>query len=54
MTHLFPDRSQWEFRVHLERLDPPDRRRKKPQLIEKRGIAPEQYPDWGETTPEPM
>lgn len=47
MTFLFDFGDQWEFRVHLDRLDPPDRRRKKPQLLEKRGKAPEQYPDWG-------
>lgn len=36
----------WRFDVKLERIDPPDKRMKKPRVLEKHGEAPEQYPNW--------
>jgi len=46
MTFLYDFGDNWEFGVHLEQIDPPDRRRRKPVVLESRGKAPEQYPDW--------
>jgi hypothetical protein len=48
MTFFYDFGDQWEFLVQLERLEPPDRRRKKPTLLESHGEPPEQYPDWDE------
>lgn len=48
MTFLYDFGDEWEFRLQLERLEAPDRRRKKPTLLESHGEAPEQYPDWDE------
>ncbi|MBI1914976.1 MAG: plasmid pRiA4b ORF-3 family protein [Planctomycetes bacterium] len=36
----------WQFDVKLERIDPPNKRLKKPRVLEKHGKAPEQYPRW--------
>jgi hypothetical protein len=36
----------WQFDVKLERIDPPNKRMKKPRVLEKHGEAPEQYPNW--------
>ena len=46
MTYLYDFGDHWEFDVHLERLDPVDRRMRKPRILETHGEAPEQYPDW--------
>ena len=48
MSYLYDFGDNWEFTVLLERVDPADRRRKRPVLLESRGKAPEQYPDWGD------
>ena len=45
MTYLYDFGDHWEFDVHLERLDPVDRRMRKPRILETHGEAPEQYPD---------
>ena len=35
----------WQFTVKLEGIEAPGKRRKLPQLLEKHGKAPAQYPD---------
>jgi hypothetical protein len=49
MTYLFDFGDNWEFDVKLERIDPPDPRRKDRQrksikVLERHGKAPKQYP----------
>jgi Plasmid pRiA4b ORF-3-like protein len=44
LTYDFGD--NWEFVVKLEGIEPPARRKKLPRLLEKHGVAPEQYPEW--------
>ena len=44
--YIYDFGDNWEFTVALERIDPADGRRKKPVLLESRGKAPEQYPNW--------
>ena len=46
MIFLYDFGDNWEFGVHLEQIDPPDRRRRKPVVLASRGKAPKQYPDW--------
>jgi hypothetical protein len=48
MTYLFDFGDNWEFDVTLERIDPPDRKKKKPLILEEHGRPPEQYPSWDE------
>jgi hypothetical protein len=48
MTYLFDFGDQWEFEVTLDRIDPPQERPRRPELLDGRGEAPEQYPDWDE------
>ena len=48
MTYLYDFGDWWEFKVMLERLDPPDRAMKEPAILEARGEAPQQYPSWDE------
>lgn len=38
----------WQFVVKLERIDPPDRKVKRPRVLESHGEAPEQYPGYDE------
>jgi hypothetical protein len=40
----------WRFTIKLERIDPPDAhpRSKKPQILERHGESPDQYPNWDE------
>lgn len=45
MTFLFDYGDCWKFNVKLERIDPPDARMTKPQVLAEKGEAPEQYPD---------
>jgi hypothetical protein len=42
LTYDFGD--NWRFAVKLESIGPPDKRLKKPRLLEKKGKSPEQYP----------
>jgi hypothetical protein len=46
MVFLFDYGDNWEFKVLLEKIDPPAPRQKLPKLIEKHGPSPEQYSDW--------
>ncbi len=48
MTYLFDFGDNWEFNVKLERIDPVDKKMKKPRVIKSFGEAPEQYPSWEE------
>jgi len=48
MVFLYDFGDEWEFHLLLERFEPPDRRRKKPILLESHGEPPDQYPDWDE------
>jgi hypothetical protein len=45
-VYLFDFGDHWEFDTALERIDPPDIKKRKPTILEKRGKAPEQYSDW--------
>ncbi len=46
MVYLYDFGDNWEFDVKLERIDPPDRKVKKPAILETHGESPEQYPNW--------
>jgi len=48
MTYLFDFGDGWEFEVTLEQVEPTDRALRKPVLLDGRGDAPEQYPNWDE------
>lgn len=52
MTYLYDFGDQWEFDVKLERIDPVNRKIKKPVILETHGEAPDQYPmsdeEWDE------
>ena len=48
MTYLFDFGDDWRFDVTLERVDPVDASMSGPQVLESRGEAPEQYPNWDE------
>ena len=48
ITFLYDFGDNWEFTVLLERIEPAKKNYKKPVLLESRGKAPEQYPDWDE------
>lgn len=48
MTFLFDFGDNWQFNVQLERIDPVDPKLKKPKVFEKKGKAPQQYPEWDE------
>lgn len=43
MSLLYDFGDEWEFMVLLERIDPPNAKRKKAAVLEKRGRAPAQY-----------
>lgn len=44
--YLFDFGDEWEFAVTVENAEPIDTRQTKPQVIETKGEAPEQYGDW--------
>ena len=44
LTYDFGD--NWPFTVKLERIEPPDDKRKAPRILESHGKAPQQYPHW--------
>jgi len=46
MNLVYDFGDNWQFDVKLERIDPPNKRMKKPRVLEKHGKAPEQYPRW--------
>ena len=46
MVYLFDFGDQWEFDVTLERVDPPEASTRVPVVLDGRGDAPEQYPNW--------
>lgn len=46
MEYLFDFGDNWQFDVRLEEIGPADARVKKPKILEKRGAAPPQYPDF--------
>jgi hypothetical protein len=43
LTYDFGD--NWKFKIKLERIDPPDGKKKGARILEKHGKSPEQYPD---------
>ncbi|WP_181016093.1 plasmid pRiA4b ORF-3 family protein [Pseudanabaena sp. BC1403] len=45
ITYVFDFGDWWEFNVVLESIDEPDPKIKKAKVIDKKGKAPEQYPD---------
>jgi hypothetical protein len=46
MIYNYDFGDNWEFAVTLERIDPPNTRQKRAEIIESKGVAPEQYPGW--------
>jgi hypothetical protein len=46
MTYLFDFGDHWEFEVTQEGVDPPAAAPRRPELLDGRGEAPEQYPNW--------
>ena len=48
LTFLYDFGDNWEFEVTLERIEPSNRKIKKPIILESHGEAPEQYPSWEE------
>lgn len=48
MEYLFDFGDNWQFDVKLEGIDPADARVKKPKILEQRGTAPPQYPNFEE------
>ena len=46
ITYVFDFGDWWEFNVVLESIDEPDPKLKKAKVIDKKGKAPEQYPDY--------
>ncbi len=46
MVYLYDFGDNWQFLVTLEEVRPPDAKLKNPRVLEKKGKAPEQYPDW--------
>ena len=48
MVYLFDFGEGWQFDVTLERVDPPKASVRVPMLLDGRGDAPAQYPDWDE------
>jgi hypothetical protein len=45
MVFHFDFGDDWRFDVRLERIEPPDPKLKGPKVLEKKGKAPQQYPD---------
>jgi hypothetical protein len=48
ITYVFDFGDWWEFGVVLESIDEPDSKIKKAKVIDQKGKAPEQYPDYDE------
>jgi hypothetical protein len=48
MEYIFDFGDNWEFQVLLENIAPPDKKLKRARLLEAKGKAPQQYPDWEE------
>ncbi len=48
ITYVFDFGDWWEFSVVLESIDEPDPKLKKAKVIDQKGKAPEQYPDYDE------
>ncbi len=48
ITYVFDFGDWWEFNVVLESIDEPDSKLKKAKVIDQKGKAPEQYPDYDE------
>lgn len=46
MEFRFDFGDNWRFPVRLERIDPPDKKLKRPKVIESEGKPPRQYPGW--------
>jgi Plasmid pRiA4b ORF-3-like protein len=44
LTYDFGD--EWPFTVKLERIEPPEAKRKAPRILESQGKAPKQYQRW--------
>lgn len=52
MKYLFDYGDSWRFDLRLERIEPTDKRVKKPRVLDAAGKPPKQYPDWEEETDE--
>jgi Plasmid pRiA4b ORF-3-like protein len=48
MRFLFDFGDNWEFKVKLEKIDPPNPSVEKAHVIEEHGTPPPQYPNWDE------
>jgi|GEM_PF-432717 len=48
MLYVFDFGDNWEFQVVLEEIQPGKPKRNSNKILERKGKAPEQYPDWGE------
>src|SRR5918992_3563266 len=46
MRYVFDFGDNWQFKVELESIDPPNRAMNHPEVIESHGKAPQQYRDW--------
>ena len=46
MKFLFDYGDSWRFKLQLDRIDPPDKKIRRPRVIGSAGRAPKQYPDW--------
>ncbi len=46
MKFVYDFGDNWQFKIELERIDPPNAKIKKPRVLESHGKAPRQYPDW--------
>lgn len=46
LSLLYDFGDDWRFQLKLLRIDPVDKKLKRPELIESEGTAPEQYPSW--------
>ena len=49
LTYVFDFGDWWEFTLQLEQIDTDDRRDDYGAIIESKGSAPLQYPDWSDT-----
>lgn len=46
MTYIFDFGDWWEFNIQLEKIDTDDLRTDYGAIVESKGSAPPQYPDW--------
>jgi hypothetical protein len=46
LEYTFDFGDNWKFQLALESIAPPDKKLKRARIIESRGKAPQQYPDW--------